>query len=38
LVDVFQRPRRVPPRPFGLDDGAPAHLAARDEHRLRGGG
>jgi hypothetical protein len=38
LAGAVQRPQRVRPRTVGLDDGAPAHLAARDEHHLRGGG
>jgi hypothetical protein len=38
LAGAVQRPQRVRPRAVGLDDGAPAHLAARDEHHLRGGG
>jgi Ribbon-helix-helix protein, copG family len=37
LSGAIQRPKRVRPRAVGLADDAPAELAARDEHRLRGG-
>jgi hypothetical protein len=36
LAGAVQRPQRVRPRAVGLVDGAPPHLAARDEHHLRG--
>jgi Ribbon-helix-helix protein, copG family len=37
LAGAIQRPKRVRPSAVGLTDDAPADLAARDEHHLRGG-